>query len=454
MAIKRRVIKTSRAQAIPDAAIDLSEAQVRAFSAAQGDPDWYAAARLAAFAVFDATPMPTLDDEPWRRTDIRAFDWRAVGPAALDGNQNGRRPVPGELRKPLVGDVHGGQVVISGGETIEAALLDDIRAQGVIFCDLKTAIREHADLLQAHLGSIVAPSAGKFAAFAATLADNGVFVYVPAGVEVAMPLHSVVYATHNVQASRVLVVAEDDSKLTYVHELSSPDTESGSPLHVGTVEVKVGKRAEVQFIETQSLSLKFWHFSHERTQVDESARLDWMFSSLGTHLMKSFTDLDLIGDHAEGRMSGFYFAESDQHLDHDTQQNHLALETTSDLLFKGALRDTSRSVWQGMIYVKEGAQQTDGFQANRNLVLSRKARADSIPGLEILADDVRCTHAATVGRLDQDEIFYLMSRGIDRVTAERVVVDGFYDPIMQRIPFEGVRERLKETIERKMEGVA
>jgi Fe-S cluster assembly protein SufD len=160
--------------------------------------------------------------------------------------------------------------------------------------------------------------------------------------------------------------------------------------------------------------------------------------------------LDLVGPGAQGRMSGFYFADGLQHLDHDTQQNHLAEHTTSDLLYKGALLGKSRSVWQGMIYVAPGAQKTDGYQANRNLVLSKGARADSIPGLEILADDVRCTHGATVGQLEEEPIFYLMSRGLPRPEAQRLVVDGFFDPIMQRIPFEGVRERFKGMISQKM----
>jgi Fe-S cluster assembly protein SufD len=149
-------------------------------------------------------------------------------------------------------------------------------------------------------------------------------------------------------------------------------------------------------------------------------------------------------------MSGFYFTDGDQHLDHDTQQNHLARNTTSDLLFKGALKDQSRSVWQGMIYVAPGAQKTDGYQANRNLVLSNQARADSIPGLEILADDVRCTHGATVGKIDPDPIFYLLSRGIPYPQAERLIVEGFFAPIMQRIQFDGVRQRFQQAIMEKM----
>jgi Fe-S cluster assembly protein SufD len=149
-------------------------------------------------------------------------------------------------------------------------------------------------------------------------------------------------------------------------------------------------------------------------------------------------------------MSGFYFADGVQHLDHDTQQNHWAPHTTSDLLFKGALVDRSRSVWQGMIYVAPEAQKTDGYQANRNLLLSPHARADSIPGLEILADDVRCTHGATVGQLEDEPIFYLMTRGVPRREAERMVVDGFFAPVLERIPFERVRERFRAMIDAKM----
>jgi len=158
----------------------------------------------------------------------------------------------------------------------------------------------------------------------------------------------------------------------------------------------------------------------------------------------------LVGRGSQGKMSGFYFTDGDQHLDYDSQQNHLAPNTTSDLLFKGALVENSRSVWQGMIYVAPNAMKTDGYQANRNLLLSKNARADSIPGLEILANDVRCTHGATVGKVDMEQVFYLESRGIPKVEAEKLIVEGFFDPIMQRIPFEGVKNRFQSSIHKKM----
>ncbi|MBL6979806.1 MAG: Fe-S cluster assembly protein SufD, partial [Anaerolineales bacterium] len=236
----------------------------------------------------------------------------------------------------------------------------------------------------------------------------------------------------------------------YVHEAASPNGETRQTLHGGVVEIHVGAGANLRFVELQSLGDNVWNFTHERARVESDGNIDWIFGAIGTKLTKNFSDLDLVGKGANGRMSGFYFTDGSQHLDHDTQQNHMAAHTTSDLLFKGALKEDSRSVWQGMIYVAPGAQQTDGYQANRNLVLSNNARADSIPGLEIMADDVRCTHGATVGKIDPELVFYLRSRGISTEQAELLVVDGFFDPIMQRIPFDGVRERFHEAILEKM----
>ena len=236
-----------------------------------------------------------------------------------------------------------------------------------------------------------------------------------------------------------------------MHESASPPSDLNSQIfHNGIVELHVGRNARLNFVELQSWGKNVWSFTRERAQVMGDGNLEWIFGAMGTHLTKNFSDIDLMEPGAMGRMSGFYFTSGDQHLDHDTQQNHMSENTTSDLLYKGALKDQSRSVWQGMIYVAPGAIGTDGYQANRNLVLSKDARADSIPGLEILADDVRCTHGATVGKIDEDQLFYLYSRGIPEKEAEELIVMGFFAPIMARIPFEGVQMRFQEAIREKM----
>lgn len=405
--------------------------------------------RHEAWKRFADLAIPTTREEAWRRTDLKDLQAGQLQfPVA--GQYLELATVPAELLQPLTAEAHGGQVVLqAGGSRVEVN--ETLREQGVIFTDLLTAEKEYPNLLEKVIGRVVKPAEGKFSAMAAAFAQNGVFLYVPRNVTVAQPLHSLLWGAGEGLAftSHLLVYLEAGASVTYVHEAASPEGKEQS-LHAGIVEIFVGEGASLRFVELQSWGEHVWNFSHERARVDRGGHIDWIFGAVGSHLTKNFSDLELAGEGSTGRMSGFYFTDHNQHLDHDTQQNHLAPHTTSDLLFKGALLDQSRSVWQGMIYVAPGAQKTDGYQANRNLVLSRTARADSIPGLEILADDVRCTHGATVGQIDEDQVFYLMARGIPQTMAEQLVVEGFFDPIMQRIPFDGVRERFQAAIQHKM----
>ncbi|HMS00825.1 MAG TPA: Fe-S cluster assembly protein SufD [Anaerolineales bacterium] len=412
--------------------------------------DAVASYRTSAWSSFKKHSLPVTTEEAWRRTDIHALPAdKFVLPK--DGAFNDLPPVREDLLRPLVADQHGGQIVLlPGGSTIE--LDEKLAKKGVIFTDLKNAEVKHPELLAKMLGKTVNVEEGKFSALAGAFAQNGVVLYVPKGVTVDEPLHSVLWGpgADLAHISHLLVLVDEGASVTYVHEAASPDEAGSNSLHAGIVEIQVMQDATLRFVELQSWGRHVWNFSHERARVERGGNLDWIFGAIGSRLTKNFSELDLAGEGAQGRMSGFYFTDGNQHLDHDTQQNHLAPHTTSDLLFKGALKGKSRSVWQGMIYVAPGAQKTDGYQANRNLVLSEGARADSIPGLEILADDVRCTHGATVGKLEAEPLFYLKSRGIPQNEAEKIVVEGFFDPIFQRIPFEGVRERFQQYIADKM----
>ena len=406
--------------------------------------------RTLAWNAYKRHSLPDTTQEAWRRTDIHnlpADKFRFAGEGAFQDLPS----VQEDLLKPLIADQHGGQIVLlPGGAKVE--LDEKLAKKGVIFTDLKTAEKEHPELLAGMIGKTVNVEEGKFAALAGAFAQNGVVLYVPKGVTVEEPLHSVLWGpgVDLAHISHILVLVDEGASVTYVHEAASPDETGANSMHAGIVEIQVMQNASMKFFELQSWGRHVWNFSHERAGVERGGNLDWIFGAIGSLVTKNFTELDLAGEGAQGRMSGFYFTDGVQHLDHDTQQNHLAPHTTSDLLFKGALKGRSRSVWQGMIYVAPGAQKTDGYQANRNLVLSDAARADSIPGLEILADDVRCTHGATVGKLEQEPLFYLKSRGIPQAEAEKVIVEGFFDPIFQRIPFEGVRERFQQYIADKM----
>ena len=407
--------------------------------------------RSRAWEAFKSLPMPTIKDEPWRRTDIHGL-LRGSFQLPRPENLSGLEPVPDELLEPMADEENGGEIVLRPGEA-KVFLSENLVRQGVIFSDLVTAENQHPDLIDRLKGQIVRANEDRFTAMVAALATTGVVLYVPKNVQVVQPLHSILWGPGRELAhlSHLMIWLEDGASVTYVHESASNTEKDCQSLHGGIVEIRVGNGANLRFVELQSWGEHVWNFTHERVQVERDGNLDWIFGAIGSHLTKNFSDLDLVGQGATGRMSGFYFTDHNQHLDHDTQQNHLAPNTTSDLLFKGALQDESRSVWQGMIYVAPGAIKTDGYQANRNLVISPKARADSIPGLEILADDVRCTHGATVGKIDTEQVFYLLSRGIPRAEAERLIVEGFFDPIMQRIPFEGVRKRFQRAIHEKME---
>jgi Fe-S cluster assembly protein SufD len=412
--------------------------------------DAVASYRDLAWNAFKRLSLPVSTEEAWRRTDIHALPVEKFRLAA-EGGANEFPPVRADLLKPLVADQHGGQIILTPGNA-KIELDARLAQKGVIFTDLRTAEEKYPDLLTKMIGKTVNVEEGKFAALAGAFAQNGILLYVPKGVTIEEPLHSVLWGpgANLAHVSHILVLVDEGASVTYVHEAASPDDMASNSMHAGLVEIQVMQDASMKFVELQSWGRHVWNFSHERIRVERGGNLDWIFGAIGSRLTKNFSELDLVGEGATGRMSGFYFTDGNQHLDHDTQQNHLAPHTTSDLLFKGALKGKSRSVWQGMIYVAPGAQKTDGYQANRNIVLSDGARADSIPGLELLADDVRCTHGATVGKLEQEPLFYLKSRGIPQAEAEKIVVEGFFDPIFQRIPFEGVRERFQQYIADKM----
>jgi Fe-S cluster assembly protein SufD len=441
---KPKVVVSKTRQAVATAKdFTFGEADIRR----SGEP--VASYRNVAWDAFKRHSLPDTTQEAWRRTDIHLLPTDKFK-LTLDDTSD-LPAVREDLLKPLFADQHGGQIILTPGN-VKIDLDENLVKKGVVFTDLKTAEQKYPELLARMLGKTVNVEEGKFSALAGAFAQNGVVLYVPKGVTVEEPLHSVLWGpgTDLAHVSHILVLVDEGASVTYVHESASPELKGANSMHAGIVEIQVMQDASMKFVELQSWGRHVWNFSHERARVERGGNLDWIFGAIGSRLTKNFTELDLAGEGATGRMSGFYFTDGNQHLDHDTQQNHLAPHTTSDLLFKGALKGKSRSVWQGMIYVAPGAQKTDGYQANRNLVLSDGARADSIPGLEILADDVRCTHGATVGKLEAEPLFYLKSRGIPQAEAEKIVVEGFFDPIFQRIPFEGVRERFQQYIADKM----
>ena len=414
---------------------------VEQLSAHLNEPEWMKTFRLDAWEKFSALPMPVTTDEAWRRTDIRRFKMDEVGPS-LNGAHG---TAPHSLTETLEGTEASGKLVMVDGVVQEFTVDESVTAQGVVFADMHTAVKEHGDLVKRYfMTQAVTVDEGKFAAMHGAFWRGGVFLYVPKGVVIETPFRVSNWSggkTYN----HTLVVLAEDAQATLIEEFASA-TSDETNIHNGITELLVGDRGNLTYASLQDFGENMWQFNHERGRVGRDAKLDWIISVMGTRLTKAFQTVELDQPGSWARMSGLFFGNGRQHIDLDTQQNHNAPDTVSDLLYKGALKNRARSVWQGMIKTLPGAQRMDGFQANRNLILEKTARADSIPGLEIQADDVRCTHASTIGKLDQEEIFYLMSRGIPRNVATEMVVQGFFDPIMERIPLEIIRDHIAERI--------
>jgi Fe-S cluster assembly protein SufD len=426
-------------------------ADVRALSDANNEPEWLRARRLEAWQVYQNLPMPYLEEE-WRRTDYRHLRWdEAEGLIRANGATAG--DVPAKNLEPLTGDEQGGLLVIVDGQVIRSELADALIEQGVIFTDLRTAVRAHEALVKQHLMTkAVQASDGKFAALHAALWDHGVFVHVPRNTVAELPLHVVCYNTvAGAAMGHALVVVEDQAQATMQVEYASAAAR-GQSTFIGATELIVGAAGSLRYVSLQDWNRDTFEFSHQRGVVGRDAQLDWVNGVMGSQLTKAFIEVDAVGVGANARVSGFFFADRNQFFDLDTQQNHNAPLTNTNLLFKGAARDGARTLWQGMIKSLPQMQRIDGYQVCRNLLLSDEARMDSIPGLEIEADDVACSHAATFGTLEEEPIYYLMSRGITRPQAQLMIIEGFFDELLQRIPFKRVRQRLMDEIEAKIIG--
>jgi Fe-S cluster assembly protein SufD len=324
--------------------------------------------------------------------------------------------------------------------------------KGVLFGDLATMLEQHREQFEPHfLTRAVRPDKDRFSAWHAAFWTGGVALYVPRNVELTVPLYSLIalQSAGVADFGHTLIVLEEGASATLLEETTSADAEAGG-LHVGAVELIVGPGAKLRYVQLQNWGHKVRHFAHQSGRVARDGQLQWTVGALGSRAAHIHQDVHLDGRGAQAEVNGVTFATDRQLLSFYTQQTHHQPDTRSDLLYKEVCRDESRVVWRGMIKVDKPAQKTDGYQRNDALMLSRDARVDAIPGLEIEADDVRCTHGATAGRVDDEQVLYAMCRGLTRYEAMHMIVEGFFAEVYDRIPVELVRETLSQAVERKL----
>ena len=410
-------------------------------------PEWLAERRRESWATYERTPLPTAALEEWRYTEVSQLGLDAY---RLPTDSPSAEAIA-SARALVVDREASGRVVIVDGVVVDVALDPALAEQGVVLADLASAAESHAELVREYLGREVTPEFSKFAALSGALWSAGVFLMVPRNVQIEKPIRVVRWISQGGIATftRTLIVAEPTARIDFVDEMRSPDLSEPS-LSCGAVEVIARDGAQVHYVALQRWGRGVRHLSMQKTIASRDADLDTLVVNLGGDVARVDLHAWLDGPGARSDMLGLYFAEGDQHFDHNTRQDHKSPHAESDLLYKGALYDRSRAVFRGIIRVHPGAQHTDAYQTNRNLLLSDAARADSLPNLEIEADDVKCSHGATVGQLDEEELFYLMARGIGRAQAERLVVFGFFGEVLSRLPMPGVVEELRDAIAAKI----
>jgi Fe-S cluster assembly protein SufD len=419
----------------PDAARDI------------GGPDWLVERRVAAAQRLDGIEFPTPHEEIWRYSRIDEFDLGAYRPVPLERLGPIGERAPGGGPWAAEAGERAGMAVVRDGRVVHCELDPALEAKGVRLCDLATC--DDAQIRDA-LGRASAQSEDAFTVLHDAFLAGGAFVSVPAGVVVDAPIVVLHWCEGDAEASfpHTLVVAGESSEVTVLDRYGSPDT---NHLVDAVAELLVGDNAHVRYLSIQEHGPRTWHIALQRAIVGRDASVSTSAVALGGDYARLRSEAVLAEPGAESDQLAVYFGDGSQMLDFRTLQDHAAPRTRSDLLFKGAVEDNARSVYSGLVRLRKPAQKSQAFQTNRNLVLTEGAGAESIPNLEIEANDVKCSHASAVGPIDDDQLYYLESRGVPPEDAERLIVLGFFDDVFERLPLTSLTRRLRGAVVDKLE---
>ncbi len=443
---------------------------VAALNASRDDPAWAQDLRRASFAAWERLPLPTATTEGWRRTDLRPITSRlhTVKPAPprndrhdaeLDDLDTGLQEAL-DVRFPV-----GGLVIQQDSTTVHRTVADELEHQGVLFMDIHAAVREHPDLIRTYLMNIVPvgwqpgePSnAGKFEALHGALWSGGVFIYVPPNTEVELPLRMLQWTgTPGVGSfPHTVVVVDRNSSVTCVEEVHSPTLPAPAPslFTSGVTELYVEDNARLNFLSLHEQATEAHTFITQRCRLGRDAYVNWVVVGMGSAYTRATADVVLDGRGATAEMLGLGFGNGTQVFDFHTLQDHAAPNTDSDQLYKTAMQDRARLVYEGLVVIQPTASDSNGYQANRNLLLSKTAKADSIPMLEIKNNEVKCTHGSATGPVEPEHLYYLRTRGLPRDVAERLIIQGFFEPIVERVGVAALQDHLRQAIDRKIGGI-
>ncbi len=416
----------------------LSAAVIQDRAAQQKEPTWLTQKRLEAFESFQKLPLPESRYTKIRGLDLNAFDLtrKNSADARVSEFATEREAVHIQL------DAH----------VLTTHVPEPLRSTGIIFCDMQTAVRQYPDLVKEYIFQVVSPHEDKMTALVSALASQGIFIYIPKDTVLAEPLRLVYLLDEPFVAALThqVIVVESGSRVTVLEEAyAKHPIASGAHLHAAISEVYVGDGAQMQFGALQNWNEGTYSFVRRRARVGRDAKLQWTVGWLGGKLTMSFIESRLVGPGAEMEDIQVLFGRHKQHFDLTSSLRNMAPHVKGEIHMKGVLKDQARAVMYGFIKVDPVAQQSNSYQLAQGLLLNDGAHCDAIPGLEIEANDVRATHGASIGPIDEEQIFYLQSRGLEREQAKRTIVEGFLTPTLEQIPIAGVRERFHAFVEQK-----
>lgn len=427
-------------------AVDTAEPAVLSFV----QPGWLKRMRKEAWEVYQDLPLPDRVTHLWRYTDPSKFVYTPNGDAF--GETKKETIFPKTLERDFDAGELSGIVLNDSGSTVTAKLSPELQKAGVLVGNISVFVKEKPGLIEPYIGRIVGAEFGKFEALNLATWQNGIILYIPKRVVVEKPLYVLTKSPEKGNlVSRTIVVVEESAGLALVDEYTGGPVISDSYYINAAAEIFAGKASQLQHLIVQNLNEGARYYFTHRSNVENDAKMLTVVASFGAKITKANLGSNLIGRGSESRLEGFLFGEKRQHFDYLTVHDHSAENTLSNLNFKVVLKDRSRSAYTGRVVINNSAPFSEAYQENRNLLLSPKCRVESIPELEINQDEVRCSHGAATGPPDENQIFYLKSRGIPEHEAVQLIVEGFMEDAMKRIP-EALRRRLRKYINDRLNG--